>query len=97
MAGCGRNHLLIDGPWKWMIQQFAVHFNVSVPYTLMAHLRWRGGGGAERGRAGRLGMYPDQRYLSQFSKSWSTWSFCFEVEVSACGRRRFPPFVFPPP
>ncbi len=39
MAGCGSDNLLIDGPWKWLIQQFAVHFNVNVPYTLMAHLR----------------------------------------------------------
>ncbi len=41
MSKCGANRLLIDGPWKWLIQQFAVHFNVSVPYTLMAHLRSR--------------------------------------------------------
>ena len=40
MAGCSSDNLLIDGPWKWLIQAFALHFNVAVPYTLMAHLRW---------------------------------------------------------
>lgn len=40
MAGCDSANLLIDGPWKWLIQKFAISFHVSVPYTLMAHLRW---------------------------------------------------------
>ena len=40
MAGCGRDNLLIDGPWKWLIQQFAHRFGVPLSYTLMAHLRW---------------------------------------------------------
>jgi hypothetical protein len=40
MAGCDGSNLLIDGPWKWLIQKFALLFHVSVPYTLMAHLRW---------------------------------------------------------
>lgn len=38
-SGCGREQLLVGGPWRWLLQRFAATFDVSDAYVLIAHLR----------------------------------------------------------
>ncbi|KXZ45841.1 hypothetical protein GPECTOR_50g635 [Gonium pectorale] len=38
--GCGRNKLLVEGPWEWLLSRFASSFGVRPHYCVLAHLRW---------------------------------------------------------
>ncbi|GLC55198.1 hypothetical protein PLESTB_000954200 [Pleodorina starrii] len=37
---CGRHKLVVDGPWAWMLENFAGYFSVRSFYCILAHLRW---------------------------------------------------------
>ena len=43
--GCRRNRLLIEGPWRWLLERFATGYGVRSFYVLLAHLRCGGLGG----------------------------------------------------
>ncbi|GFR42334.1 hypothetical protein Agub_g3242 [Astrephomene gubernaculifera] len=39
-TGCNRHKLLVDGPWEWLLGNFASYFGVRSFYCTLAHLRW---------------------------------------------------------
>ncbi len=38
-TGCGRLKLLVEGPWEWLLVNFATYFGVRSFYCILAHLR----------------------------------------------------------
>lgn len=38
-TGCGRHKLLVEGPWEWLLSNFASYFGVRSFYCILAHLR----------------------------------------------------------
>eukprot|EP00198_Chlamydomonas_reinhardtii_P008734 XP_001698071.1 predicted protein [Chlamydomonas reinhardtii] len=39
-TGCGRHKLEVEGPWDWLLREFAAYFGVRSYYCILAHLRW---------------------------------------------------------
>lgn len=38
--GCMRKNLIIDGPWKWLLENFAEQYSLRAPYVQLAYLKW---------------------------------------------------------
>lgn len=38
--GCCSKKLQMDGPWKWILQEFAAQYSIRSSYCELAHLKW---------------------------------------------------------
>ena len=56
--GCGPRALPLQGPWRWLLDEFAATYGVR-PYS--AQVCGVGGGGASRGRSDRPSRAPPRQ------------------------------------
>ncbi|GMH43636.1 hypothetical protein BSKO_11558 [Bryopsis sp. KO-2023] len=40
LQGCCSTKLKLDGPWKWLLEEFAALYKIRPGYTLITHLKW---------------------------------------------------------
>ncbi|GMH43665.1 hypothetical protein BSKO_11587 [Bryopsis sp. KO-2023] len=40
VGSCGSSKLVLEGPWKWLLEEFAQLYKIRSGYTLLAHLKW---------------------------------------------------------